>query len=669
MTPDELAPIDEVLLEALVAADHAVAAGRDPMLTASAFEEATSPEQLADFEALFCLILKLGHAAVLPGDSLPGLAQQEAPLKLGRFEIERTLGQGGFGIVYLARDPTLGRRVALKVPRPEVLISPEVRRRFLREARAAAGLDHPHIIPVFEAGEIGPFAYIVSAYCEGPTLSAWLRERAEPVAARPAARLVADLADAVQHAHDRGILHRDLKPSNVLLQPGGDSTDSTVPTSRITDFGLARITEETGEGEETRSGVPLGSPPYMAPEQAAGKRHSVGPRADVYSLGASLYEIVTGRPPFQGESHLETLGQVLANEPVPPRILRPGLPRDLETICLKCLEKDPGRRYASAAALREDLERFLRGEPIRARPASYRLRAAKWVRRRPMHAAAAILVALAASGLVGGILYRHVLLQGHTRELEREVARADANARIARRHLQAFRLRQAQEALEVHQVERAQDILAAIEADRRRSDGRQDPGDPGFAWHYLTRLARRDLVVLSDRQAERVNVIALSPDGRTLATGDEDGTIRLRDPETGRGRATLLGHDRPVDLLAFAPDGTRLISRGVPDRTSSDRHEVLLWDLVAPRLLARVEGLADRHVDDLHFGAESGHFWEVSWIEAGRLQLGSWDVASDPAHPRLEWRGPPAWPSLPSTATGRSSSTKNRADDSSYEMG
>ncbi len=370
----------------------------------------------------------------------------EAPVSLGRFRVVREIGRGGFGIVYLALDPVLGREVALKVPKAEVLADPDSRQRFLREGRAAAGLDHPHIVPVFEAGELGPFAYIVSAFCEGPTLSAWLRERTQPVAVRPAARMLADLADAVQHAHDRGILHRDLKPSNVLLLTRGDSSDLDAPSPRITDFGLARIIEENGDVEETRSGVPLGSPPYMAPEQAAGRRREIGPAADVYALGATLYEVLTGRPPFQGESYLETLGQVLADDPVSPRLLRPGLPRDLETICLKCLEKDVARRYASASGLREDLERFLRGEPIRARPVSIRLRAAKWVRRRPMHAAALVLAGLLASGLFGGIVYRDVLLQDHTLQLEREVTRADANARLARRHLQGFQLRQAGEA-------------------------------------------------------------------------------------------------------------------------------------------------------------------------------------------------------------------------------
>ncbi len=465
-------------------------------------------------------------------------------------------------------------------------------------------------------------------------------------------RLVADIADAVQHAHDRGILHRDLKPSNILLQPVGDSVEAAAQTSRITDFGLARIIEETETGEETRSGVALGSPPYISPEQAAGKRRDVGPAADVYSLGATLYEIVSGRPPFQGESYLEILGQVLANEPVPLRILRPGLPRDLETICLTCLEKDPARRYPSAAMLRDDLERYLQGKAIRARPASIWLRVAKWFRRRPLHAAALSLLGLIVSGLVGGIVYRDILLKNHARELEREVVRADANAQLARRHLQGFQLRQAKGALDARQFERAQDILAAIQADRDRSDSGQDPGDPGFPWYFLIRLARRELVVLSDRQNERVRAVAMSADGLTLATGDEDGSIRLRDPENGRVRATLVGHQLPIHLLAFAPDGRRLISRGTHDREPPRKDQVCVWDLVSLQLQARVDALADRFVEDLHFGADSSHFWEVSWNEPGRRRLGLWDVATDPAHPRLESHRPTSLMVVPISGDG-----------------
>ncbi len=650
MTPDEITPIDADLLAALLAADAARASGQEPGLDPTAGVDPAS-RALAGLPGILELIHRLEEDAPAAGPP-PDADTAETPAHLGRFEVIREIGRGGFGVVYLARDPRLGREVAVKVPRAEVLVTAEARRRFLREGRAAAGLDHPHIIPVFEAGKVGPFAYIVAAYCDGPTLSTWLRERAGPVPARAAARLLADLADAVQHAHDRGVLHRDLKPSNILLQPGGEVTDPDAPSPRITDFGLARIVEDATAPEETRSGVPLGSPPYMAPEQAAGKRREVGAAADVYALGATLYEVITRRPPFQGESYLETLGQVLALEPVPPRSLRPGLPRDLEVICLKCLEKEPARRYASAGELREDLERFLRGEAIRARPAPWRLRAVKWVRRRPAHTAALVLVGMLASGLIGGTVYRDVLLQGHSRELEREIVRADANARLARRHLQAFQLRQARDALDARQVERAQDILSAIQTDRDRSDARHDPGHPGFAWHYLMTLARRELVVLSDRQTERVRAIALSPDGRTLATGDEDGTIRLRDPGPGRVRSSLPGHKLPVHLLAFAPGGTRLVSRGTRDRPPPRRDEILLWDLVSGRLQARVEGLAVRLVEDLHFGVDGRHVWENSYVEEGRRQLGLWDVTTDPAHPRLQWRRPTDVLRVPITSDG-----------------
>jgi WD40 repeat protein len=639
MTRDEITPIDERLLAALLAADAAGAGARSASVEPGlpAVEDITCPP-IPGLMGLVDLIRRLepDDPSAKALEAMPPTDAVAAPAVLGRFEVIREIGRGGFGVVYLARDPLLGRDVALKVPRAEILITPEARRRFLREGRAAAGLDHPHIIPVFEAGEIGPFAYIVSAYCEGPTLSAWLRERTGPVPPRAAARLLADLAGAVQHAHDRGVLHRNLKPSNVLLQAGGFAADPDVPTLRITDFGLARIIEESATDEETRSGVPFGSPPYMAPEQAAGRRREIGPAADVYALGATLYEVLSGRPPFQGESYLETLGQVLALDPVPPRTLRPGLPRDLETICLKCLEKDPSRRYASAGALREDLERFLAGEPIRARPISARLRAAKWVRRRPMHAAALVLGGLLASVLVGGLVLRDSMIQDHARQLEREIVRADAHARLARRHLQGFQLRQAQQALEARQVERAQDILAAIEADRESSDAAEDPGVPGFAWHYLNGLARRDLVVLSDRKAERVNVVALSADGRTLANGDEDGTIRLRDPETGRVRMTLAGHRLPVGRLA-SPDGRRLVSGGIRGLPRAPGGEVLLWNLDSGRLLTTLEGFSDRVVGEMAFDARGERLWEVSWTEGSPQRLGSWDVRTDPSRPRLTW--------------------------------
>src|SRR5262249_25341052 len=256
----------------------------------------------------------------------------------------------------------------------DALSGPALLERFQREARAAAGLDHPHIVPVYEAGAVGPVCYIASAYCPGPTLAQWLKRRDQPVPVREAAELVATLAEAVQHAHGRGVGHRDLKPGNVLL--------AADDTPRVTDFGLAKVFGAEGEASQTQSGAVVGTPSYMAPEQAGGQRKAVGPAADVYALGAVLYELLTGRPPFVAETTLDTLLLVRTEEPVPPGRLRPKLPRDLETVCLKCLQKEPGQRYTSAAALADDLRRWANGEPIRARPVSTWGRAWRWARRR-----------------------------------------------------------------------------------------------------------------------------------------------------------------------------------------------------------------------------------------------------------------------------------------------
>src|SRR5262249_6832047 len=272
------------------------------------------------------------------------------------------------------------------------------------------------------AGAVGPVCYIASAYCPGLTLAAWLKERTDPVPARVAAMLVATLAGAVQHAHSRGVVHRDLKPSNVLLQlrpeevplsvdaAGSGTPDAELPfIPKVTDFGLAKLTLDasvsSGEGGgPTQSGAIVGTPSYMAPEQARGKSKAVGPAADIYALGVMLYELLVGRPPFQGETALDTLEQVRSQDPVSPRRLRPKLPGDLETICLKCLAKEPARRYASAAALEDDLRNFLAGVPIRARPIRVWERGLKWARRRP-----AVAALLAVSGGAAVALWAVVL--------------------------------------------------------------------------------------------------------------------------------------------------------------------------------------------------------------------------------------------------------------------
>jgi serine/threonine protein kinase len=331
------------------------------------------------------------------GTGQPTATDVTADRKVGRFRLLRQLGQGSYGIVFLAHDPVLQREVALKVPRLEAFLTPELRQRFLREAQAAARLEHPNIVPVHEAGESDGVCYIASAYCRGTTLAAWLKQQPSLIAPRLAAELVAALADAMQHAHDQGVLHRDLKPGNILVSggvvSGGDPNDVAAHPSqrtthhsplttrqvKITDFGLAKILEQ--EEESTRTGAILGTPCYMAPEQAEGRSDDVGPATDVYALGAILYELLTERPPFKGPTTLTTLEQVRSEEPMRPSRLHTQLPRDLETICLKCLRKEPGQRYASAADLAADLRRFIAGEPIRGRPASWGSRFRLWCRR------------------------------------------------------------------------------------------------------------------------------------------------------------------------------------------------------------------------------------------------------------------------------------------------
>ena len=310
------------------------------------------------------------------------------PRQVGRFVILRELGRGGHGFVLLAHDPILRRHVALKLPRPEHLLSPVLRRRFLRESQAAARLTHPNLVSVYEVGQAGPFCYIASAYCAGPTLSEWLSKRSTPVPPRIAARIVNQLASAMQYAHAHGVLHRDLKPSNVLLEPRRqDEATAIVPhqtdeldfDAKVADFGSAKLAEES-DGTVTRSGCAVGTPAYIAPEQAKGNVANVGPLADVYALGAILYEVLAAKPLFRGASDLETLHKVLVEDPAPLPHGR-EIPTDIEAICLKCLEKKPEDRYQSCAALAEDLQHFLDSMPTSARPLSRVQHVFRWAGR------------------------------------------------------------------------------------------------------------------------------------------------------------------------------------------------------------------------------------------------------------------------------------------------
>ncbi len=273
--------------------------------------------------------------------------------RIGDYEVLCELGRGGMGVVFKARQVKLGRVVALKMILPGSLPDGSDLARFRTEAEATASLRHPGIVAVHEVGELEGRPFFSMDFIEGGSLATLLRDG--PLTGKTAARHVLAVARAIQHAHEHGILHRDLKPANVLLDEQG--------LPHVTDFGLAR---RLGQDGRTRTGAVLGTPGYMAPEQAAGKKE-LTPAVDVYGLGALLYELLTGRPPFRAETPLDTLMQVLERDPAPPRLLNGNIERDLETVCLKCLEKEPRRRYGSAAELADDLERFLAGEPVQTR--------------------------------------------------------------------------------------------------------------------------------------------------------------------------------------------------------------------------------------------------------------------------------------------------------------
>jgi tRNA A-37 threonylcarbamoyl transferase component Bud32 len=316
-----------------------------------------------------------GTIALKKEDTLP----DEASLKrgssgkrvFGEYELLEELARGGMGVVYKARQVKANRIVALKMILSGQFANEEDVRRFHAEAQAAAKLEHPNIVPIYDVGECDGQHYFSMAYVKGQTLKELVADG--PLPSGRAARFAELISDAVGYAHSQGIVHRDLKPANVIVDLGDNP--------RVTDFGLAK--ELDADSDLTATGQVMGTPSYMPPEQAAGKIDQIGPRSDVYALGAILYELLTGRPPFQAASVLDILNAVLHQDPVPPRTLNPALERDLETICLKCLQKSMDGRYVDCAALSADLRRYRAGEPIRARPVSSLERLLRWCRRKP----------------------------------------------------------------------------------------------------------------------------------------------------------------------------------------------------------------------------------------------------------------------------------------------
>jgi WD40 repeat protein/serine/threonine protein kinase len=543
---------------------------------------------------------------------LPGAATPRAELgRLGDFRLVREVSRGGMGVVYEAVQVSLGRRVALKVLPNAAALDPRHLQRFHVEAQAAASLNHPHIVPVFATASSDGIPYYAMQFIEGRDLARVIRElRRDDLAdteddargprtptplsthgasfPREVARLARQAAEALDHAHANDILHRDIKPSNLIIDGDGELW--------VTDFGLARV---LGGLDLTQTGDALGTPRYMSPEQAMGRRSPLDGRTDIYSLGVTIYELLTVRPAFPGDDRLEILRQIAHDEPPPPRKLNPKIPLDLETIVLKAMAKSPADRYTTAADLVSDLGLFLGNRSILARRPSLADQGAKWMRRhRGLVASSVGAVALIAVALVFAGWHYTALLRDHNVALTAEVERADRIAveaklhaseadrqsriaethrRLADRHYMAAQLRLAQQAAEAREFEVAQDLLDAVTPE-------PVAGETGeFAWHYLRRLARRELVRFPERAA-RLRHMSVAGDGRTIAAWYNDATIVLWDVASERPFRSI----GPVKCwnLVLSPDG-RILAAEEGKLGGELFEKITVWDTKSGRVLGQ----------------------------------------------------------------------------------
>jgi WD40 repeat protein len=542
-------------------------------------------------------------AADSTGDNTPPASGAPAsPMgelqRVGRFEVRARLGAGAFGGVYRAHDPQLDREVALKVPHPGTLDSPARVQRFLREAKAAANLRHPNIVPLYETGRDGDRYYIASAFIPGTTLAEALAER-ETIDSTWAVNIARSLAEALAYAHAQGIVHRDVKPANIMLDGKGQPL--------LMDFGLASRKEEASK--LTNEGAVLGTPSYMAPEQASGKSGAAGPAADQYSLGCLLFELLTGETPFDGPAEAQVYHHVRSEAPS-PRKLNPAVAVDLAAVCLHCLEKDPAKRYPDCGALAEDLRCWLLGEPTTARPLGPVQRAARWARRNPALAAAAGMATaalLAVSALAVGFgIYRSQVAQDllekqeqtqaalNEAQLQRQLAEANERKAIeaARKEAQE-RDRAQQQLLRSESLAYANQIAAAQFA--------WDSGDALMAMHrlestrldlrnweyrYLSTLFHKNQRTFLGHTAD-VRSVVFSPDGSRIASGSEDQTVKVWDVISGKTILTLAGHKGLVTSVAFSREGRQIAS-------GSDDGTVKLWDAGTGREIFTLQGHSDQ---------------------------------------------------------------------------
>ena len=490
------------------------------------------------------------------------------------YEILETIGRGGMGVVYKARHVALDRLVALKLIVEGVHAQRKDLDRFFGEARLVARLQHPNIIQIYEVGEADGLAFLALELARDGNLEA--RLASTPQDPRHAAEIIEALANATRHAHAQGIIHRDLKPANVLL----------APMPKIADFGLAKQVDDAAA--RTRTGEILGSASYMAPEQATGNIDAIGPATDIYALGAILYEMLTGRPPFKAATVVATLDQVVSQEPVAPRRLQRSIPNDLETITLKCLEKDSRRRYPTAADLAEDLGRFLRGEPIVARRTAIWERGSKWAKRRPLVAALAAATLLTATLGLLGIVWQW-----------RDAVAARA---YARRQLYRSSIAAAASALELHNhIGVARSLESA------------PPEFRGWEWRHFRSQLDNSAARLRGH-TDGVSLVTYSPDGSRILSGSVDGTFRLWDASSHRLIA-VLRHTRAVFAGSFTLDGDRIATIA--------GNEVRLWDATSGTLIAALP-----HPGDIaaHAFSRDGSLLATGEMTGDHVYL--WDVAT-----------------------------------------